>query len=213
MNNYVFEDKIGYGTFGNIFSAQDKVNNREVAIKEFKSELDDTIIMEVLRELSMCQEVKNKHPNIIQIYDIFSYSDSEDSDSETETDQESESSESDSESEKEERPKTKRNKYFMVMKKYQGDLHDYVEKDVITPKNKIYIAYKLLSVVEFLHENNIIHRDIKLNNIFINEPLSETGMYEPVLGDFGAAKYFNTLKNEIKPTHTEHVYTKNLQIT
>ncbi len=53
---------------------------------------------------------------------------------------------------------------------------------------------RLLPVLDFIHKNNIIHRDIKPDNIIM------TPENELVLVDFGAAKYVNT--NKINYTGT-----------
>ena len=45
-----------------------------------------------------------------------------------------------------------------------------------------YYIFHLINTVKYLHENNIIHRDLKLENLFLN------GKMELKIGDFGLAK-------------------------
>ena len=41
--------------------------------------------------------------------------------------------------------------------------------------------HQLISAVEYMHSNRVIHRDLKLGNIFLNENM------EMKVGDFGLA--------------------------
>ena len=158
--------KIGKGSFGCIFEC--KEGNVMKAIKKYNSGDDGTIITETERELGLLQELKNTHPNLIEIHDIYF-------DDET---------------------------CYLVMKKYDCDLYDMIYRNVfISDHHKINMAYKLLHALAFLHKNNIIHRDIKPGNILMDG-------YEPVLADFGLAKYFNHKDRVNKFTHSSHVSTR-----
>lgn len=69
-----------------------------------------------------------------------------------------------------------------VMKLYKGgNLREHVilrDDDFTEEVVKCY-AYKLVTAIEYLHENNILHRDLKPPNILIDE------QGEPFVTDFG----------------------------
>jgi polo-like kinase 1 len=51
----------------------------------------------------------------------------------------------------------------------------------LTEPEARYYMHQLLLGVQYLHERNIIHRDLKLGNLFLNDNL------QVKLGDFGLA--------------------------
>ena len=61
------------------------------------------------------------------------------------------------------------NSYFYIMKKYDCDLYKFFNKKIILYENNIYkIFLFLVKSIHFLHKNNIIYGDIKLENIIVN---------------------------------------------
>ena len=59
------------------------------------------------------------------------------------------------------------------------------------------VAFQLLKGIAFCHENQVLHRDLKPQNLLINRK------GELKLGDFGLARAFgvpvNTISNEVRP--------------
>ncbi|MBF0516035.1 MAG: tetratricopeptide repeat protein [Nitrospirae bacterium] len=76
---------------------------------------------------------------------------------------------------------------YIVMDYYDGiPLNDYLSRqpdDKIPWKTAVDIMMPILDGLKEVHENNIIHRDIKPHNIYI------TASGRPILLDFGAARY------------------------
>ena len=68
-----------------------------------------------------------------------------------------------------------------------------LEKEFFTEKETINITKQLLSAVQYLHSKNIVHRDLKLENMLVQE--MKDGSYSIKLIDFGQAKYFE--ENEV----------------
>ena len=68
------------------------------------------------------------------------------------------------------------------------NLYDYCKTNDLSLKQKINIIMQIVTGVRFLHEHNIIHRDLKLSNMLIK------GIEDPVIkiSDFGCSKIFDS---------------------
>ena len=77
--------------------------------------------------------------------------------------------------------------YFIVMELIEGRSLETITKHEgpIKEKQLISIAYQVSSVLQYLEENNVIHRDIKPGNILLN------AADHIKLTDFGASKQLN----------------------
>lgn len=86
----------------------------------------------------------------------------------------------------------------LVLPKYQADLYTYLSRR-LNPLGRPQIAAvsrQLLSAVDYIHRQGIIHRDIKTENIFINTP------EDICLGDFGAACFVQGSRSSPSPTES-----------
>ena len=68
-----------------------------------------------------------------------------------------------------------------------GNLHEYIkDKQAFSEVQTKMIIEQLLLALDFLHQNNVIHRDIKLDNILINAIVQEEHINVRI-ADFGLA--------------------------
>jgi serine/threonine protein kinase len=159
---------IGSGSFGAIITVYND-EGEEFAMKLFvdddQDDDDDSYGMSLgaLREVSILRILRgqNAHPNIIDIHDIQpAYGEDEES----------------------------AGILAMAMPLFrEGSLGDCFSK-ITSKKQKVVIAHGILSAVAFLHENAIIHRDIKSDNILLKLSEDDDNLYCPVLIDFSLAK-------------------------
>lgn len=82
------------------------------------------------------------------------------------------------------------------LKKYMDQNGDHGALDPMTVRSFI---YQLLMGTAYCHENRVLHRDLKPQNLLINRK------GELKLGDFGLARAFgvpvNTFSNEVRLAH------------
>ena len=57
-----------------------------------------------------------------------------------------------------------------------------IEGKGLKNEQKLKISFQLLDAVDFMHQNNLIHRDIKTSNILLDENMNL------ILADFSLAK-------------------------
>lgn len=75
----------------------------------------------------------------------------------------------------------------MIMECYKnGDLFDFLQgqgRKIITEEIARFFFSQLLTAVEYIHSKNIVHRDIKLENILVDEN------FNLILSDFGLSTF------------------------
>jgi len=78
---------------------------------------------------------------------------------------------------------------FIVMELMEGGelYEEIVKRKSFTEKDASYIMFQLFSALEYLHEKEIVHRDLKLENLLLTKP----GALDIKLADFGLSKVYN----------------------
>lgn len=85
------------------------------------------------------------------------------------------------------------NSYIIVMQLYDVDLNKYYsKKKTFTFEYISIIGSRLVQILGAVHKKNVVHRDLKPDNILLNEDEPE----EVFLADFGLSKILKKKKNE-----------------
>lgn len=181
-NRYKILHVLGQGGFGITYLAQDIIENRNVAIKEFffkdgceratdgrtvvvnttaKKELIERFRIKFIKEANLIKKLN--HPNIIHVYDVFN---------------ENETS-------------------YYIMEFIEGEtLSNIIKvKGHLSEPDSIGIINKIADALEYLHSRKINHLDIKPGNIMISRPDKKI-----TLIDFGVSKQYDLESGEATTT-------------
>lgn len=151
-------NRIAEGTYGIVYRAQDKRTEEIVALKRLKMEKEkDGFPITSLREINTL--LKGQHPNIVTVREIVVGSNMD--------------------------------KIFIVMDYVEHDFKTLMEtmqhrKQSFLPGEVKCLTQQLLKAVAHLHDNWILHRDLKTSNLL----LSHKGILK--VGDFGLAREYGS---------------------
>lgn len=179
--NYELLDVKGKGSYGIVFKAWDKVNNKLVAIKKvmsvFQSKND---IKRVMREIKFLQNLS--HPNIVKLLRILIPTN-----------------------------KNQFKNIFLVFEYFEYDLRTVIQKQqyrhILIEKRKT-LMFQILCAIKYLHENNIVHRDIKPANILVSEDFEQVVLCDFGLARYTFHKSLSHIKNSVEYKWTDYIATR-----
>lgn len=153
---YRVGDVIGEGVNGEVHIGWDKSTNEAVAIKSIPYEGEMTAMEDAEAEAEVEIVKSLDHPALVKTFDIFRDDD--------------------------------KKRVYMVMEYVRGgELFARVANEdgsLVTEGDAVRVARDLLDAMEYLHSRNIVHRDIKLENILCIEE-DQTKPIHVKLADFG----------------------------
>lgn len=93
--------------------------------------------------------------------------------------------------------------YFLTPEISGGDLHKFIEKNIISTKTAICITQGILKGLSALHNEpyNFVHRDLKPNNILIDK-----NNLKPYIADFGSIKKIPDSKDSVVASKNTFIY-------
>jgi len=161
LDEYVVQEAIGEGTFGQVTAAFDKVRLHAVALKcvKLSRHADDGGVstrypgtaraeIQVLSTLA--------HPHLVKLYDlVFGPAEND----------------------------TGLPSLHLALELFEGDLSAYMAAYVVEKALAQHVVQCIASALAYLHASNVIHRDVKPSNVFINRSDGRVA-----LGDLGSAR-------------------------
>ena len=183
MEKYGKLEKLGEGTYAKVFKGKQRPSGLIVALKEIRLNHDEGAPSTAIREISLMKELR--HPNIVRLLDVvhtedvlmlvFEYMDQD---------------------MKKYIDGCVHNRKLRLQQQQQSANQGVKENELIVDVEVIKsFMYQMLRGLAFCHENRILHRDLKPQNLLINTQ----GHLK--LADFGLARAFgipvNTFSSEV----------------
>jgi len=173
---------LGSGATSEVFLGVDQTTEQQAAVKIFRADNQNSqAIMQA--ETEILQDLD--HPNIlgfIEAYDSTEFYDPNTGEIQT---------------------------VCAIVMEYAtgGELFDYLEKNVYLPEETARKIFKqLVDAINYLHSWNITHRDIKLENILLDERMNVK------LADFGYSSYFKSGKLYRSPAGTSTYFAPEIHL-
>ncbi|EFJ44855.1 mitogen-activated protein kinase 4, partial [Volvox carteri f. nagariensis] len=158
---YTVLNLIGKGSYGVVCAAKDNLTGEVVAIKKIQNVFENVAdAHRILREITLLRLLK--HPDIVEIKHIMLPAD----------------------------PNTFKDLY-VVFELMESDLHTVIgaNDDLTRDHHKVFL-YQLLRGLNFMHTNNVLHRDLKPKNILANSncklKICDFGLARPIMGNMTA---------------------------
>jgi serine/threonine protein kinase len=149
------EKVVGSGTFGVVYKAVDKTDNSaEVALKRIKMERETQgFPVTAIREIRILNLMRN-HPNIVHLREIVIYDENQKDQEPTLSDKKFETGD-----------------VFMVFEFVEYDLSGLLKSSgfQLTEQHAKCYLQQLLAGVKYLHDNGVLHRDIKSANLLVTK--------------------------------------------
>lgn len=138
-DRYKILEEVGIGGMAIVYKAEDMLLRRQVAIKVLKDQYSEDSEFSDKFEVEAQSAASLSHPNIVSIYDVGS------------------------------ELIDGRNVQYIVMELIEGKTlkEMIVEEGTISNEDTVYYAKQIAEALRAAHRNNIIHRDIKPQNIMI----------------------------------------------
>jgi cyclin-dependent kinase 12/13 len=166
-SNFEKLHQVGEGTYGNVFKARDRLSHEVYAMKKIKMEREkEGFPITALREIRILKKLN--HTNIIKLKEIVT-----------------------SKAKDERQP----GNVYLLFEYMEHDLEGLLNMtrpriEYTVPHLKCFIK-QMLQALEYLHSQNIVHRDVKCANLLVNNK------GEVKLGDFGLARNISRNPDEL----------------
>ncbi|XP_059812357.1 cyclin-dependent kinase 4 isoform X1 [Hypanus sabinus] len=160
MTQYEPVAEIGGGAYGTVYKARDLRSGKFVALKNVRVHRDEEgLPASTVREVALLKRLEQfDHPNIVRLFDVCA---TMRADRET--------------------------KVTLVFEHVDQDLKTYLEKAPapgLPPETIKDLMKQLLNGLAFLHSHNVVHRDLKPEDILV------TSRGQVKLADFGLARIY-----------------------